>query len=62
MAVSPAEIQSFLQGVSYPATKEALVEHAKTNGAPEEIVEALEEMEDAEYGGPQDVMKEFGEE
>jgi Protein of unknown function (DUF2795) len=35
------EIQKCLSGVSYPATKDQLVEHARKNGADAEAIEAL---------------------
>jgi hypothetical protein len=58
--VSPAEIQKYLHGITYPATKDELVEAAETEGAPPEIMNMIRGMPDEEYGGPQDVMKVYG--
>jgi hypothetical protein len=58
--ISPANVQHHLKGVHYPATKEALVEQARKNQAPPEVLEMIEHMPEQEYGGPQDVMKGYG--
>lgn len=57
---SPANVQKYLQGVSYPANKQDLIERARDNGAPPEILDAIENFPADEYGGPQDVMKSYG--
>ncbi|WP_429200156.1 DUF2795 domain-containing protein [Luteibacter sp. W1I16] len=57
---SPANIQNYLEGVSYPADKATLVERARSNGAPREVMEVIEQLDDQEYGGPQEVMKSYG--
>jgi hypothetical protein len=46
------EVQKYLAGASYPATKEQLVEHAKGRGAGEDVLGALSGMPDGEYDGP----------
>ena len=46
------EVQKHLPGVSYPATKDQLVEQAKSNGASQDVIEALSGMPDGEYDGP----------
>lgn len=59
--VSPAEVQKYLGGMSYPATKDDLMDTAEESGAPSEVMELIEKMPDQDYGGPQDVMKAYGE-
>jgi hypothetical protein len=49
------EVQKYLSGVDYPATKEQLVEHAKSQGAGRDIIEALSSLPDGEYDGPNKV-------
>jgi hypothetical protein len=56
---SPIELQKHLGGMEYPASKDALLEHAKSKGAPKEILERLETISDREYDGPNGVVKEF---
>jgi hypothetical protein len=59
---SPSNVQSYLKGVSYPATKDDLIKVAKGNKAPSEILQILRGLGDSQYGGPQEVMKAYGEE
>jgi hypothetical protein len=59
---SAANMQKFLKGQKYPAQKEELVKTARDNGAPKEIVDWVRNLPEDEFGGPQDVMKAYGEE
>lgn len=51
------KMQKFLGGISYPATKQQLVDHARGNQADEEALSALRGMPDREYSGPDEVSK-----
>jgi hypothetical protein len=51
----PIEVQKYLSGMDYPATKEELVEHAQKQGAPQDILEALKQVPEGEYEGPNKV-------
>jgi hypothetical protein len=53
--VSPIDIQKALGGMDYPASKEQIVQHARDHGAGDEVVTALEKIEDREYEGPSGV-------
>ena len=59
--ISPANVQNYLANVSYPTTKDELLRAARDNGAPDEIIQTIEQFELEEYGGPQEVMKAYGE-
>jgi hypothetical protein len=59
---SPSNIQSYLAGVSYPATKQDLVKAGRNNGAPRDVLQVLDGLDDEQYGGPQDVMKAYSRE
>ena len=59
---SPANMQKFLKGQHYPTSKNDLVKTAKNNEAPKEIIDWIQELPEDHFGGPQDVMKAFGEE
>lgn len=50
-------VQKALSGVSYPATKEQLVRHAREHGADQDALSALEGLPDREYDGPNEVSK-----
>lgn len=58
---SPANLQKFLAGVHYPASKSDLMQAAKRNHAPQEVMDLVENMPDQEFGGPQDVQRAYGE-
>jgi hypothetical protein len=60
MTVNPIQIQTFLKGVDYPASKEALLQHAERNGADEGVRTTLEQLPDAEYETPADVSEALG--
>jgi hypothetical protein len=52
MARDFIEVQKYLSGMDYPASKEQLVEHAKSKGASKEILDELDRLPDEEYDGP----------
>ena len=58
--VNPIQVQKFLGGMDYPAGKEKLVEHARGQGADENVISTLEQLPDREYDGPSGVTKEIG--
>jgi hypothetical protein len=57
---SPANVQTYLDGASYPADKAVLISRAKENGAPSEVMQVIAQLADRQYGGPQEVMKSYG--
>jgi hypothetical protein len=59
---SPANVQKFLKGQDYPADKKDLIETARRNKAPQEVMKLIENLPGDEFGGPQDVMKGYSEE
>jgi hypothetical protein len=52
MAQDFIDVQRYLSGIDYPATKEQLVEHARKNKAPKDVLEELERVPEGEYDGP----------
>lgn len=57
--VSPIEIQSKLGGLDYPAKKEEVVDHAKNEGAGDDVINVLRNLKDRKYDSPADVMSEY---
>ncbi len=57
MATSPAQIQNFLGGVDYPASKDDLVEHARETGAGDDILGMLQRLGREDYDSPTDVSE-----
>ncbi len=58
--VNPIQAQKFLGGIDYPVDKATLVEHARGQGADENVVSALEQIPDRQYDGPNAVSAELG--
>lgn len=54
------KVQKFLSGMDYPADKSQLIEHARTKGADDESVRALENIPDRTYDGPNAVSEAIG--
>jgi hypothetical protein len=57
---SPAKIQQCLKGAHYPSNKQSLVNLAKKNNAPNDVMSILNLIPEKEYISPAHVMKEVG--
>ncbi|NUS38589.1 MAG: DUF2795 domain-containing protein [Lysobacter sp.] len=57
---SPANVQHYLKGIEYPTHKQALIDCARRNDAPSEVMDTIKRLDRDEFGGPQDVMKAYG--
>jgi hypothetical protein len=53
------EAQKFLSGLDYPADRDEIVAYARSQGADDDIVHALEGIPDREYNGPNAVSEEL---
>jgi hypothetical protein len=60
MEINPIEVQTHLSGIDYPASKDEVVATAESNGAPQEIIEALQQLEGDQFEGPDEVMAALG--
>ncbi len=58
--VNPIQMQKYLKGMNYPASKEELVKHAEQQGADENVRSVLEQLPEQEYGTPADVSQAVG--
>jgi hypothetical protein len=54
---NPITVQKYLKGAQYPADRDDLLSLAESNDAPEEVIEALEALEDQTYDGPDEVVE-----
>jgi len=59
MPFNPIEAQKYLKGMDYPAEKRDLIEHAKSNGAPQEMIDDLEGHNQSRFENPGEVQKAF---
>jgi hypothetical protein len=58
--LSPIELQKHLKGSKYPASKDDLVQRARQNNAPHDVVEKLRHLPSTTFDTPASVMKAFG--
>lgn len=59
--INPIQLQKFLKGMNYPATKEELIDHAQQHDADENALSTLKQLPEDEYETPADVSKAVGE-
>lgn len=57
---NPIQVQKFLGGMDYPASKDDVVQHAKDAGADSGVMDALEKLPEKTYEKPTDVSEELG--
>ena len=58
---SPANVAQYLSGIDFPCQKNDLAQHARQNGAGDEVLEVLRALPEHEYNNMADVMKGYGE-
>jgi hypothetical protein len=56
---NPIQIQKYLKGVDYPASKQDLIKNARKNGADESICASLEQLQEDNFQTPADVSEAF---
>lgn len=49
---NPIQIQKFLSGIDYPASKDTIVSTAEKEGADDNVLDALRQIPDKEYDAP----------
>jgi hypothetical protein len=57
---SAAELEKYLKGVDYPASKDDLLEKARSNGAPDEVIDMINSLTETHFNSPIDVSKALG--
>lgn len=58
--VSPAQVESYLKGISFPASKQDIIRQAEDNGADEPVLNILGSLREKEYQSPIDISKAIG--
>lgn len=58
--VNPVQVEKFLGGVNYPASKQDLVKHAQQHGADQNVTSLLQRLPDKQYNAPTDVSEAIG--
>lgn len=57
---NPAMVENYLKGVDYPASKQDLMDKARENGAPDEVMDTLSGLPDQSYDNPTNVTEAMG--
>ena len=58
---NPIQVQKFLGGMDYPVSKDTILKTAKDSGADEAVLDALGNIPDREYSGPNAISHELSE-
>ena len=61
IGTSAASVEKSLKGIDFPASKQDLINHAKKNNAPQEVLSILNDMPERQYQTAADVAKGIGE-
>jgi len=51
------EVQRALSGIDYPADRQQLVEHARSHGASDDVIQVLEQADADRFDGHDQVMR-----
>ncbi|MCW5589078.1 MAG: DUF2795 domain-containing protein [Legionellales bacterium] len=54
---NPTAIEKYLKGIDFPADKNEIVNQAKDNDAPDDVMSAIKNLPDNEYRSAVDVTK-----
>lgn len=58
--VNAAQIMSHLKGLSFPCSKQDIINKAREMGAPQQEMDMLQKLMDKQFNGPQEIMQEVG--
>lgn len=58
--VSTGQLQQYLHGIHYPASKNDLMKTAQSNKAPKDVMDLIGKLPDQKYPSPVDVNKAVG--
>ena len=56
-SVNPIQVQKFLDGVDYPASRDDIVKAAEDSGADDRMLEALKAIPEGDYDAPTAVSR-----
>ncbi len=60
MEINAAEMQWYLEKITFPATKMRIVNLARDNHAPDGVMDLLKGLPDQEYSSPDEVIRTAG--
>jgi hypothetical protein len=56
---NPIQMQKYLGGIDYPADRDKLVEHARSSGADDAVLDHLKSLPDRTFDGPNAVSQAY---
>lgn len=59
-AINPVQLQKYLSGVDYPASKSDLIQAAQREGADQNAIAVLHKLPEQRYNSPNDVSEAVG--
>ncbi|SDM27446.1 DUF2795 domain-containing protein [Allokutzneria albata] len=60
MTVNPIQVQKFLGGIDYPATKEEVLRTAQRQGADDQVLDTLRGLDRDDFNSPNDISEAIG--
>ena len=60
MEINAAELQWYLENITFPATKTQIVNLARDNHATDGVMDVLKRLPDKEYSSPDEVIRTAG--
>ena len=58
--INPIQVQKYLKGMRYPASRDAVIRKAEESGADERILGALQKLPETEFSSPNDISQALG--
>jgi hypothetical protein len=58
--VNPIQIQKFLKGIDYPATKDDILRTAEKQGADDNVRQTIERLPNQKFNSPNDISEAVG--
>ncbi|MCA2206988.1 MULTISPECIES: DUF2795 domain-containing protein [Nocardia] len=55
--INPIQVQKYLSGIDYPCDRDGIVNTARSNGADSDILDALQDLPDRTFDGPNAVSQ-----
>jgi len=58
--VSAAQFAMYMKGIDFPADKQAIINTARSNGAPQKVIDLMNQLPEKQYNRANEVEQEFG--
>lgn len=58
--VTAATVEKSIKGINFPASKQDLIQQAKSNNADKQVIQEIENLPKDQFSSPIDISKAFG--